>query len=150
MPDLNPLKEGDVSSVQYTTVITQPISANLAITKGVVYTKNAAGHLIAVTDTVVKGIFQAATSAPANATAGDGKVQCLTQRSRFLKKAIVAGLVTGDSVTIASGGASVISGAKSAANYVGTVFEIYTKDANGTAKDVSVANDLVIIDMAGV
>lgn len=151
MPDINPLKAGDIAFGQYSTTITVPVSADLAITKGTIYTSDAAGHLVVIPDvpTVVKGIFQAAVSAPADSTAGSLKVQCLYQRSRFLMKA-PAGIVKGDSILVSAAGAAIVAGAKSAVNYIGSVFELYTKPNTGVTKIVTEADDLVIIDMAGV
>lgn len=149
MANVNPLEPGDAPYNQYATYITNPISAALAIVKGVIYTSDAAGNLVAVTDTVVKGTFQATAPAAANATAGEDRVQVLTTRSRILMKA-PAGITKGDSMLLSAGGAAVVKGAKNAVNYIGSVFELYTKDSNGTVKEITVADDLVTIDMAGV
>ncbi len=149
MPTLNPLQVGDISYPEFAITTTLPISADLPIVKGTIYTIDAAGNLIAVTDTVVKGIFQASTKAPTNATAGSNLVQCLCQRSRILMSA-PAGIVRGDSINLTAGGKAITAGAKASVNYIGTVFELYTKPDTGVTKKVTELNDLVVIDLAGI
>lgn len=55
-----------------------------------------------------------------------------------------------DSVLVSVGGATIVAGLKSAVNYIGTVFEIYTKNSDGNKKKTTAADDLVVIDMAGI
>lgn len=150
MPTLNPLKVGDNPYPQYSVTDTLPISADLAIVKGTIYTMDAAGNLIVVAATIANGLYQASTASAANTSAGGNSVQCLCQRSRILMAAPI-GITKGNSVGVSAAGIAITKVAKNAANYIGTVFEIYTKDSNGTGKDVTDAvTDLVVIDIGGV
>lgn len=150
MPNINPLQVGDITYPKYSVTSTQGVSAALAIVKGTLYTMDAAGNLIAIAGTVATGLYQAAVSAPADATAGDSRVQCLSQRSRILMAAPV-GITRGNSVGVSPAGIAITKVAKDANNYIGTVFEIYTKDSNDSRKNITTAvTDLVIIDMGGI
>ena len=100
MADLNPLEPGDVSYPQYSVTTTQQISDALQITKGVVYTKDAAGRLIIVAATLAKGIFQAKATPTAPAVVANlDAVQVLSPRSRILMNDTVGSLVVGQDVT---------------------------------------------------
>ena len=150
MPNLNPLETGDVPYPQYSVTTTQEIDAGVTILKGVIYTKDTAGELVVVTSTLTKGIYQARVAPTVNvpALAGD-KVQVLGPRSRILLVDSAGGLVEGDDVISTANTDAVVSGAKSSDLYVGKVFEIYTKDANGTKQKVAAAGNLVIVETVG-
>lgn len=149
MATKNPLKVGDITYDKYAVTITRPVSADLATVKGTIYTVDAAGNLIAMDTTVANGLYQAATASPANAVAGGNSVQCLAGRSRILMAA-PAGLTVGNAVGVSPAGIAITKVAKSAINYIGTVFEIYTRPDTGIKKKVTVATDLVIIDIGGI
>ena len=151
MPQLNPLKTGDVAFPQYSVTVTQEIDAGVTILKGVIYTKNAAGELVVSTGDLTKGIYQARATPTVNvpALAGD-TVQVLGPRSRILMVDSAGGLVEGDNVDNSTNTDEVVVAAiTTAVNYIGRVFEIYTKDAAGTKKKVTGAGDLVIVETVG-
>ena len=152
MANLNPLLTGDVPYPQYSVTTTQEILAGVTITKGVIYTKNAAGTLLASTGDLTKGIFQARETPFVNvpALAGD-ELQVLGPRTRILLVDSAGGLVEGDNVNNTTNTDEVvITGVTTAVNYIGRVFEIYTKDATtGSKKKVAVAGDLVIVETVG-
>jgi len=150
LPELNPLKTGDVPFPQYSVTTSPFISAGVTITKGKIYTADGAGELVVVTTTLVKGIFQAKATPTVNipALAGD-QVQALNQRSRILVVDNAGGLVAGDEVKTIADTDQVVIGDKSDILHIGRVFEVYTKDAQGTKKKVAGAGDIVIVDMVG-
>lgn len=151
MPNLNPLVTGDVPFPQYSVTTTQQIKAGVTITKGVIYTKDAFGELVVSTGNLTKGIFQARETPTVNVPALQGdEVQVLGPRSRMLLLDTVGNLVEGDNVdnptnTDRANVALVTTGT----NYIGRVFEIYTKDANGTKKILSEIGDLVVVETVG-
>ncbi len=153
MPDFNPQEPGDDLYPQYNVTTTMPISADLQILKGVVYTTDAAGRLVDVADVTpltVKGIFQAkATPEGVGVLLNDDRVQVLGPRSRMILKGLTAGLNPGDDVIIDDTGGQydeVVEGPKSSAAYIGKVFEIYTKNSDSTKKDVSEVGDLIVVE----
>jgi len=152
MPNLNPLLTGDVPYPQYSVTTTQEIDAGVTITKGVIYTKDAAGELIVSTGDLTRGIFQARETPFVNvpALAGD-ELQVLGPRTRILMVDSAGGLVEGDNVTNTTNTDQVvITGVTTAVNYIGRVFEIYTKDSvTGSKKKVAAAGDLVIVETVG-
>lgn len=150
MPVLNPLLTGDVPYPQYSVTTSPFISAGVTITKGKIYTKDGNGELVVPTTTLVKGIYQARATPTVNipALAGD-KVQTLNLRSRILMVDSAGGLVEGDEVVNTVDTDEVVIGDKSSVLHIGRVFEISTKDAQGTKKKVADAGDLVIVDMVG-
>ena len=152
MANLNPLEPGDVPYPQYSVTVTQEIDAGVTILKGVIYTKNAAGELVVSTGDLTKGIYQARVAPTINvpALAGD-KVQVLGPRTRILLVDSAGGLVEGDNVNNTTNTDEVVVAAiTTAVNYVGRVFEIYTKDSTtGSKKKVAVAGDLVIVETVG-
>jgi len=147
MPNLNPLLPGDTPYPQYSVTITQKTTA-IQITKGVLYTKDAAGRLIVPTTTLETGLFQSKVT-PSAVSAVDDGVQVLAPRSRILLQDIVGGLVEGDDVLLTVGTDQCVTGAKTSLLYIGKVIEIYTKDTNGNKKQVTAANDYVIVDTVG-
>lgn len=146
MADLNPMVPGDVPYPQYSVTTTEEIFAAVTIAKGVVYTKNATGELIVAGADLSQGIFQAkATPEVVPAVAGD-KVQVLGPRTRMIFTDAVGGLVVGEDVITDPNTTNVVTGAKTATNYVGKVFEIYTRNTDSSKKKVTVAGDRVIVE----
>lgn len=147
MADLNPMVAGDVPYPQYSVTTTEPISDTLQITKGIVYTKDAAGRLIVVTTTLDNGIYQAKATpeAPAD-VAFDDSVQTLGPRTRMIFTDAVGGLVPGEDVLVVANTTNIVTGAKSSALYIGKVFEIYTRNVDSSKKIVSVATDKIIVE----
>lgn len=146
MPVLNPMVPGDVPYPQYSVTTTEEIDAGVTILKGVIYTKNAAGELIVAGADLSNGIFQAAaTPEVAPAVEGD-EVQVLGPRTRMLFEDNVGSLVTGEDVITDPNTIRVVTGAKTATNYIGKVFEIYTRNTDATKKKVSVSGDFVVVE----
>lgn len=152
MPNLNPLLTGDVPYPQYSVTTTQEIDAGVTILKGVIYTKNAAGELVVSGGDLTRGIYQARETPFVNvpALAGD-EVQVLGPRTRMLLVSFVSGLVEGDNVINTTNTDQVLIATDTLGiNYVGRVFEIYTKDSvTGSKKKVAAAGDLVIVETVG-
>ena len=160
MANLNPLLTGDVPFPQYSVTTTQEIDAGVTITKGVIYTKNTDGELIVNPGTPVflaKGIYQARETPFVNvpALAGD-EVQVLGPRSRILMVDSAGGLVEGDNVDNTENtdevviSSALLDESTIANNYIGRVFEIYTKDSvTGSKKKVAAMGDLVIVETVG-
>ena len=158
MPNLNPLEPGDVPYPQYSVTTTQFINDSQAIVKGTVYSKNNAGNLVIPTTTLVSGVYQARASVDASATAiADlDAVQVLGPRSRILMP-IADGITLheGREVILVVASNTVTTGGRNSNLYLGRVFEIYTKDADGnkqrTATGVATVADspLVIIETVG-
>ena len=152
MANLNPLLTGDVPFPQYSVTTTQEIDAGVTILKGVIYTKNTDGELVVSTGDLTKGIYQAREAPFVNvpALAGD-EVQVLGPRTRMLLVDSAGGLVEGDNVNNTTNTDEVVIAAvTTAVNYVGRVFEVYTKDSTtGNKKKVAVAGDLVIVETVG-
>ena len=147
MPDFTPLVPGDDPYPQYNVTTTQQISDALQITKGVVYTKDAAGRLIVVASTIDQGMFQAKATPTAVAVAADqDAVQVLGPRSRIIMDDTVGGLVVGEDVILVVNTSQVVTGAKTSILYMGKVFEIYTRNTDNTEKIITVANDQVIVE----
>ena len=146
MPDLNPMVSGDVPYPQYSVTTTEEIEDGVTISKGVVYTKNAAGNLIVVTASVADGFFQAkATPETVPAVTGD-KVQVLGPRTRMIFTTQAAGLAVGNDVIIVPDTTNVIAGAKTSPLYVGKIFEIYTRNSDSTKKKLTEVGDRVIVE----
>jgi len=151
MPNLNPLESGDVPYPQYSVTVTQEIAAGVTILKGVIYTKNVTGELVVSTGDLTMGIYQARATPTINvpALAGD-EVQVLGPRTRMLLVDSAGGLIEGELVTNTTNTDEVVLSSDTLAdNFLGRVFEIYTKDAQGTKKKVSAIGDLVIVETVG-
>ena len=147
MPDLNPMVAGDVPYPQYSVTTTERISDALQITKGRVYTKDAAGRLIIVVATLDQGIFQAkATPLLAAVAADEDSVQVLTPRTRMIFDDAVGGLVPGEDVLVVANTTNIVTGLKSSILYIGKVFEIYTRNTDSTKKLVTAVGDRVIVE----
>jgi len=147
MPDFTPLVPGDDPYPQYNVTTTQQISNALQITKGRIYTKDAAGRLIITAATLSQGMFQAkATPTAVAVSANQDAVQVLSPRSRIIMDDAVGGLVVGEDVLIVANTSNVVTGAKTSALYLGKVFEIYTRNTDNTEKIITVATDQVIVE----
>ena len=147
MPNFNPLEAGDDPYPQYNVTTTMPISDTLQITKGVVYTVDAAGRLGVVTTTIDNGLFQAKATPVAPAVVADeDAVQVLGPRTRMILNDQVGSLVPGEDVILVANTANIITGAKTSALYVGKVFKIYTVNSDSTNKLVSESGDKIVVE----
>lgn len=157
MPNTSPLKAGDAPFQQYSATVTRIIKANLAIIKGSIFTPDSSGRLIVPISTssvadLSTGVYQARESVTAGAVEDTDKVQCLTVESRIILKA-AASLTVGQSVELSSSGSTTDNTKVMAAVYpktkgfLGRIFAIYTPNTDGTEKQVTADNDLVIIDL---
>lgn len=148
MANLNPLEPGDVPYPQYSVTTTMPLEAGNTFVKGRLYTVSSAGllHQVAGFET---GLFQARETPTINvpALAGD-KLQVLGQRTRMIFTTTEAGLHVGDDVDGAVNSDAVVTSV-GVTNFVGKIFEIYTKDAAGTTKLVTESGDKVIVETVG-
>ena len=151
MPNLNPLETGDIPYPQYSVTTTQEINAGVTIIKGRIYTKNAAGELVVNTGTLITGIFQAASTPTINVPALEGdEVQVLGPRTRMLLVDTIGGMVEGNLINSNMNTDEVrIAANTTSAEFIGRVFEIYTKDSNGNKKIVAEAGDLVVVETIG-
>ncbi len=151
MADLNPMVPGDVPYPQYSVVTTQNIDAGVTITKGIIYTKNTDGELVVSGGDLTKGIFQATATPTINVPAlvGD-EVQTLGPRTRILMEDSAGGLVAGDNVINTTNTNEVtVIGVTTGVNYIGRVFEIYTRNTDSSKKIVAAAGDLVVVETVG-
>lgn len=139
-----------------TNVYVAVITTIIPVVEGRVYTTDTTGRLIipAVTTNVAdltKGILQAL----ATTVTGDGNidVQVALPPSRIILKA-PPGLKKNDRVDIATPTSSTVTQDKVEVNagafnkgYLGRIFEIDTKNADGSRKLVTVDDDLVVVDL---
>lgn len=147
MADLNPMVAGDVPYPQYSVTTTEPISDALQITKGIVYTKDAAGRLIVVAGTLANGIYQAkATPLLPAVVANNDEVQVLGPRTRMIFDDAVGSLVPGEDVLVAANTTNIVTGLNTSPLYIGKVFEIYTRNTDSTKKIVSVVGDKIVVE----
>jgi len=147
MADLNPMVPGDVPYPQYSVTTTEPISDTLQITKGRVYTKDAAGRLIVVSTTLAKGIYQAAATPEAPAVAlNNDEVQALGPRTRMIFIDSAGGLVPGEDVLVTADTDEVVTGLETNPLYIGKVFEIYTRNTDSSKKIIGAAGDRVVVE----
>jgi len=152
MANLNPLLPGDVPFPQYSVTTTENTTA-VQYTKGIVYTKDSAGRLVDVGTTLATGIYQAAAT-PTLVSVEDDELQVLGPRTRMILQ--VENLITlhaGEDVVVVPTTNKVDSGTKDDILHIGRVFEIYTKDAQGT-KQISITGDdsnpvFVIVETVG-
>lgn len=152
MPDLNPLKPGDVPYPQYSVTTTQTTTA-LQYTKGIIYTKDATGRLIIVATTLATGIFQAAVT-PTLPSVIDDQIQVLGPRTRMILQVEDAAMLhEGQDVNVVANTNQVTPGAKADLLYLGKVFEIYSKDQFGTKQISILGSDMnpvfVIVETVG-
>jgi hypothetical protein len=156
MPNQTPLAAGDVSFPQYSATVTRTIKANLAIVKGSIYTPDGSGRLIVPISTssvadLSNGAYQAKEGVTAGSVEDTDKVQCLGAESRIIMKA-KDGLSPGAKVELSSSSSTTDNTKVMPAvfpktkGYIGTIFAIYTPNTDGTEKQVTADNDLVIID----
>lgn len=147
MADLNPLEAGDDPYPQYNVTTTMQIDDALQITKGVLYTTDSDGRLVAFTTTFDNGLFQAKATPDAVAVEADeDSVQVLGPRSRMILNDQVGSLVKGEDVIGVAGTANIVTGAKTSALYIGKVFEIYSVNTDSTSKLVSESGDKIVVE----
>ncbi len=147
MADLNPLEAGDDPYPQYNVTTTMQIDDALQITKGVLYTTDSDGRLVAFTTTFDNGLFQAKATPDAVAVEADeDSVQVLGPRSRMILNDQVGSLVKGEDVIGVAGTANIVTGAKTSALYIGKVFEIYSVNTDSTSKIVSESGDKIVVE----
>jgi hypothetical protein len=157
MPNTTPLGIGDVPYDQHSTTKTNVIKQSVAITKGYIYTPDGEGRLIVPVSTtsvadLTKGIFQARESVTAPSAEDADKVQGLVPKSRIILKG-AANLVEGQEVELSSSGSTTTQDKCMAAasprtkGFLGRIFEIYTKNTDGTNKQKTADNDLVVIEL---
>jgi hypothetical protein len=157
MPVESPLKIGDVPYPQYSRVSKNFIKISVAVTKGNIFTLDAAGRLIAPVTTssvadLTKGARQAMATVAAPAAEDTDDVQVLAAGSRIIMKAD-ASLVPGQevelkAVTSTTTPDKVMAGvAPRSKGFLGRIFEIYTKGTDGAVKQVTADGDLVIVEL---
>ena len=146
----DPVPTGGSGAVYGVTTITAVVS----VTKGFIYSTDIAGRLIIpVTVADIPNLVGGVLQARADTVAGDGftKVQVVAPPSRILLKAN-AGIKLNDKVELLGSGTTPDqSKVKIGADiftkaYLGRVFEVETKTADGSKKIVTADNDLVVID----
>lgn len=132
------------------------LSSVVPVFLGRIYTTDGSGRLIVPTAAtseadLTNGVLQAR----ATTVTGDGftQVQVATAPSRILLK-VPAGIKINDKVDLATPTATTVDqekvkkgGNAFSSGYLGRVFEIDTKNTDGSKKLVTVDNDLVIIDL---
>ena len=159
MPNLNPKDAGDNFYPQYNRVTSESVSA-ITIKKGRLYTKGSASatgnQLVApAASGFINGIYQATRAIVVAGTAGEHSVQCYGPGSRIGIPAKDANLHRGQLVkyNIATHDVSLWSGTTGGvtpneyAGKVGRIFEIYSKDDITVEKDVTEADDMVIVEV---
>jgi len=123
---------------------------------GRIYTTDSNGRLIVpVASGGVAQLLNGVLQARATTVTGDGftKVQVVTAPTRILLKDFVGGLKKNDKVDLQATGSTVTqdavkkSGTTFSRGHIGRVFEIDTKNADGSVKLVAAVNDLVVIDL---
>lgn len=153
---------GDVVFPQYGRIKMLEIAANVAITKGQLYTTDNAGRLIvpvagAANVWFQRGIYQAMRTVPANAKAGENKVQVLAAGSRALLLAESANTTAGDKVFYAGTNKVDLLTAANAVlathvfRIVGRVWGIYTRGTSTFSEEdgkrVAAAGDAIFVDL---
>ena len=162
MPDINPKVPGSILYPQsfFTNLTPEPLGA-IAITKGKLYTKASdSNNIIAVTTSGFEnGVYQATEELTPAPTAGEITQQMLGPGSRILLKAKDADLHAGQKTQwngVKSAGATDDVSAWSVSSsptrgelaaYVGRIIEIYTLGSSGERKNVTAANDLVVVEL---
>jgi len=123
---------------------------------GRIYTTDVNGRLIVpVASSGIAQLANGILQARATTVTGDGftQVQVITAPSRILLKDFAGGLKKNDKVELQATGTTVTQDAvKKGATvftrgHIGRVFEIDTKNADGSVKLVAAVNDLLVIDM---
>jgi len=151
MADLNPMVPGDVPYPQYSVTETLELGAGGIFVKGQIHTLNATGHLTTTTPTTFAlGLYQNAADFDNTGFAtGDNSLQVLSPRTRIIVIAEDATPVIGSDVIFDNNdtdGAHVVAGLKSNILHIGRVFEIYTRNADGTRKRVPAADDRIVVE----
>ena len=151
MADLNPMAPGDVPYPQYSVTQTVDLGAGGTFTKGHINTLNATGLLISTDpSSFALGLYQITADADnSGASTAENSIQVLTPRTRMIVIADDATPVLGHDVIFDDNdtdGAHVVAGLRSNALYLGKVFEIYTRNADGTRKKIPAAGDRLVIE----
>ena len=162
MPNLNAKAPGDNFYPKYAVHRDAPVSA-IAITKGRLYTKGGAeadgDQLVAVTETgFVNGIYQATETIAVAGTAGEHTMQCQIQRSRVCLVASADNMHAGQVVqyNIATHKVEVWTGTAGGITpnelhiICGRIYRIYSKENIEVEKELTAADDYVIVDLGGV
>lgn len=156
MPNINPLKQGDVPYPNHSNVISKYIKNALALAKGYIYTSDSSGRLIlplsstSIAD-LSSGIFQAMDTYPAPTAEDTDTGQVLTDPSWIIMQDPTGGLVVGSEVELYSSSSTTTANQVMIAvqphtkGYIGKIHEIYTKNTDGSRKEITAANDLVVV-----
>ncbi len=148
MANLNPMVPGDVPYPQYSVTTTMDIKVGQTIDKGKLYSQEGSPVGLEEPATFLGGLFQAKASVTTPAVAGD-KVQVLTPRSRMLLRDSAGDLYIGRHVHGVVGTDRAIRGDPGDTLYIGRVFEIYTRNVDGTKKTNSAVGDFVVVETVG-
>jgi len=151
MPDLNPMVAGDVPYPQYSVTETLELEANGTFVKGTLLSLEGTGRLdVSTPTTFAKGLYQlAADFDNSGATAGENSIQVLSPRTRIIVIAADVTPVIGADVIFNANvaeGANVVAGLKTSVLYIGKVFEIYTRNSDGTRKRVPAIGDRIVVE----
>ena len=162
MPDTNPKVPGSILYPQsfFTHLSPEPLGA-IAITKGKLYSKASDSNNIIAVNTAgfENGIFQATEELTTAPTAGEITQQMLGPGSRVLLKAKDADLHAGQKVQwngtknagatddVSAWSVSTSPTRGELASYIGRIVEIYTLDNSGARKNLTSANDLVVVEL---
>jgi len=134
---------------------TSTISSVVPVFLGRIYTTSAGRLIIPTAAGSVADLTDGVLQVRATTVIGDGftQVQVVTPPTRILLKA-PAGIKLNDKVDLDTPTASTVDqekvkkgGNTFSSGYIGRVFEIDTKNTDGSKKLVTVDNDLVVIDM---
>lgn len=149
MPDFNPANPGDIVYPKYAVVTSEPLETGTFI-RGRVYAADPVTGNVQDDNvtSLAKGFFQAMdTPDPQPTVDGDDKLQFLGPRTRMMFTDPNGGLVVGEDVVYVAGTTDVATGAKTAALYVGKVFEIYNLQTdNISQKYLSSVGDKIIVE----
>lgn len=149
MPILDPLEPGDVPYPQYSVVTTQETqNTPFSLVKGRIYTMNPGGFIFNVSTTFEKGIFQCMSSFEADADPPRKKGQFLGPRTRMVLIADET-LHVGEDVFSVVDTDRVQSSVITPLLYLGKVFAIYTRDADGNKKMSALSGEKVIVETVG-
>lgn len=148
MADLNPMVPGDVPYPQYSVVTPIGLEVGNTFVKGELYTVNTDGLLHTAGADFTSGLLQAMADVPVAAVAGD-ELQVLGPRTRMILTTTEVGLHVGDDVDGALGSTNVITAVPASGDFIGKIFEIYTKNTDATKKLVTESGDRVVIETVG-
>ena len=157
MPVLTPHQPGDAYYPQFDVRRSMPINAGVSIVKGNIYTADSQGNIVAVTGSggvafLGDGLFQATVdlAAVTGESDGDRNVQFITPASYMILKAD-ASLTVGNRVDLKIVGAVVTADRVQGApliysrGSIGRIFRILSVDGKELQKQVTAANDLVVV-----